>query len=145
MKNRSYPLITRFSASPLQSLLHVHNMRACALWHLLRDTAKDAEGLVFAILMTELDLVQLTTGSKATVKRARIRRWMVISIEEREKKTAQRNTVRHFFLCPLNRTVSANKPYFCLTVTLCSVFLMAQCSCVGDDHETKKNKKKKNI
>lgn len=72
MKNRSYPLITRFSASPLQSLLHVHNMRACALWHLLRDTAKDAEGLVFAILMTGSDLVQLTTGSKATVERAHI-------------------------------------------------------------------------
>lgn len=44
----------------------------CAPRHLLRDTAKDAEGLVFAILMTESDLVQLTTGSKATVERARV-------------------------------------------------------------------------
>lgn len=69
-------------------------------------------------------------------------RWMVISVEERKKKQ-HGETQSGTYLCPLNRTVSANKPYICLTVTLRSVFLMAQCSCVGDDQETKKTRKRK--
>lgn len=139
MKNRSNPLITRFSASPLQSLHHVHNMRACVLWHLLLVACfcHFDDRIGFSPTNNRIK------GDSQACKHYQMR-WMAISVEERKKKQHGK-TQSDTYLCPLNRAVSANNPYICLTVTLCSVFLMAQCSCVGDDRETKKNKKRKNI